>query len=262
MRPRRRCPSTVSARPSPSRSASTRCAPRAARSTATSRPIPDAAPVTIAIMTCELGRRRRERQLVELERPVLELEHVSLVEPARRPERVERRGDGRRASAPRAPARLWPSERRAPPRCIRAPARAGPAGRCRASAGRQPPRSARRRRGSRLRSDRSRGHVIVEPDDARADADPKHVVGRAPKPCQRLDVGAVGERPLMARRHEHLPLLLREPASKPREKRLDPSGRAASPQACRGLARREEAPARDRRAPASARRTPRASRPR
>ena len=58
-----------------------------------SRPMPGRRAGDERDMPGELGRRRRERELVELERPVLEVVHLGVVEPARAAEAVERRGD-------------------------------------------------------------------------------------------------------------------------------------------------------------------------
>ena len=45
----------------------------------TARPIPPAAPVTSATLPCELAGRRRQRELVQLERPVLDREALGRV---------------------------------------------------------------------------------------------------------------------------------------------------------------------------------------
>ena len=82
--------------------------------------------MTIAIVPGELGWRREKRQLVELERPVLELVHLALVEPGRAAERVERRG-GRPCECAASSSRIPAVARPAPRAHSRGPARAPPA---------------------------------------------------------------------------------------------------------------------------------------
>ncbi len=148
----------------------------------------------------ELGRRRRERQLVELERPVLEVVDLGLGEPARSAEAIE--GGGDRGMAVRG--ELEPSADRADV----------------GADGRRAERRDQERARRRLVGADNGVDVVVEPDHARAGPDPEHVIRRAPHRGHPLDVGPPCERLLRQRGTDDLPAFAREPSAKPHEEAL------------------------------------------
>ena len=144
-RPRRRlADSRAAARaPAPSMSVTTTQPPSSANARATALPMPPAPPVIRTTMPCELARRRGERELVELERPVLDPERLLVVEGD---EAAERGGAAHDRDRPQVEVAR---ELRGLRASARPPTRPSPRSARRAGSGR----AARRRR---LRSARSR----------------------------------------------------------------------------------------------------------
>ena len=143
----------------------------------------------------ELGRRRRERQLVELERPILEVMHLGFGEPARAAEAVE--GGGNRG--------------------VRVRRDLGPRSRC-THVG--PGRDDAEARDEHDPVASHRNGLDVDRENRGAPADPEHVVRRAPDLRESLDIGPVGEATLIAVRGEDDAAVAGKPAAEADEKVL------------------------------------------
>ncbi len=140
----------------------------------------------------QLRRRRKQRQLAELERPGLEVLDLLVRQPARPSEAIERGGDrgvgvGRDLGARPRSADVGPGRDAA-----EAPDEEHPAVRL----------------------------PILEPDDGAARPDPQHVVRRAAHRADPRGIRPVGKRSLRAVGREHHALLGGEPAAQPDEEAL------------------------------------------